>query len=374
MIIGVLKEIKDNENRVALTPSGADTLVRQGHRVLIQDGAGVNTGFRDDEYREAGAAMLAGPGDIAGQADILVKVKEPLPEEYPLFEMLRGKALFTFLHLAGSERELTERLLEHRITAIGYETVEDSSGALPILRPMSQIAGVFAVQSGAEYLHNKYGGAGKTLGAIDGAPSALVTVAGGGTAGSSAAKTAAGMGAQVTLFEISDNRIEALEQEFSHVRNISIRKSEPDALMAALKRTDLLIGAVLVSGKRAPVVVKEEMVKGMKHGTVIIDIAIDQGGCIALSHPTSHSDPIFRVDGKIFCCIPNLPGQVACQSTQALTAASFPYLLAMAGKGIMSTLSDDCHFARGLNTHDGFIANHAVAESLGMTERYRAFP
>jgi alanine dehydrogenase len=373
MIIGTIKEIKDSENRVALTPHGARELREHGHTVLIQKGAGVNTGFSDQSYERVGAELIERPIDVVIRADLLVKVKEPLPGEYGLLDNFREKTLFTFLHLAGAEVNLTEKLLANNITAIGYETVENESGELPILRPMSQMAGVLAVQYGAEYLQNKYGGIGTSLGKIDNAPRAKVTVLGGGAVGTASARTAAGMGALVTIIELNDMRIAALKKDFESYLNVSVVKSNPVALTAALGKTDLLICAVLVAGSRAPVVVSEENVRGMKRGAVIIDVAIDQGGSTAYSRPTSHSHPIFAVEGRIFCCIPNMPGQAALQATLALTNTSLPYLLTMADGGILPTLRKYWNFARGLNTYEGFITHRAVADSLCMQDRYREF-
>jgi alanine dehydrogenase len=373
MIISTLKETKNNENRVALTPEAVKELVKNNHKVLIQENAGLNAGFSDELYKKAGAEIIERPIDIVKKADLLVKVKEPIPKEYCLLDNFKGKILFTYLHLAAADKELTERLVRNKITSIAYETVEDKDGNLPLLKPMSQVAGVLAVQYGAEYLQKKYGSIGITLGKINNAPSAEVMVIGGGTVGATAARTAAGMGANVTLFEIREERILELKKQFSHYDNLSIIKSTKESLIEALKKAHLLIGAVLVAGARAPIVITNDMIKVMKKGAVMVDVAIDQGGCIYTSKPTSHSDPIFKVDGKICCCITNMPGQAVFQSTQALTNSTFPYLIKIANDGVLESLRKDKYFARGLNTYDGFITYKAVAGSLGMLNIYKQF-
>jgi alanine dehydrogenase len=370
--IGILKEIKNNENRVALTPEGVKELV-SNHKVLVQKGAGIGTGFSDKEYREAGAEIIEEPIQIVKQSDIIVKVKEPLPEEYTIFDEFKGKTLFTYLHLAAADKQLTEKLLECNITSIGYETVEDEKGNLPLLKPMSQIAGVLAVQYGAEFLQKKYGGLGITLGKIDNAPSAEVMVIGGGNVGATSARTAAGMGANVTLFDINEEKIMELKAKYIHYDNLTILKSTPENLQEKIKKADLIIGAVLVAGAKAPIVITKEMVNLMKKKAVMMDVAIDQGGCMCVSKPTTHSNPIFDVDGKICCCITNMPGQVALQSTQALTNATLPYLLKMANKGVLETLKQDINFAKGLNTYNGKITYKAVADSLDLQDKYEEF-
>ena len=301
-----------------------------------------------------------------------MKVKEPLESEYELLDNFKGKILYTYLHLAGVPRSLTEKLLENKITAIAYETVV-SKKELPLLKPMSQVAGVLAVQYGAEYLQKKYGGRGVTLGIIENAPIANVVVVGGGVVGSTAARTAAGMGARVKILEISDEKISELKERFSIYDNLEVLKSEKDSLFSAVSEADLLIGAVLVAGARAPIVVTEEIVKNMKKGAVIVDVAIDQGGCVFGSRATSHDNPIYKNEnGVIYCCIPNMPGQVALQSTQALTNSTLPYLLKLADKGI-EALREDEGFAKGLNTYDGRITNELVARDLGMMDKYQSF-
>jgi len=374
--IATIKEIKDNENRVGLTPDGAKRLVLSGHEVIVQAGAGLGAGFSDADYLAAGAKIMDNPVDIIQRADILVKVKEPIGAEYHLLDMFQGKVLFTYLHLAAAPKELTEKLLENRITAIAYETVEDGEGNLPLLFPMSQVAGVLATQYGAEYLQKKYGGRGVTLGIIEGAPLAEVVVVGGGTVGTAAARLAAGMGARVTMLEAKDERIRELWEKFLHYENVTIVKSGPgdvEYLKAAVKKADLLVGAVLVPGAKAPIVVTEKMVQSMKPGAVIVDVAIDQGGCVYGSHATMHSNPIFRNEnGIIYCCVANMPGQAALQSTQALTNSTLPYLLRLAERGL-DALQEDPGFLKGLNAYGGKITYRAVAEDLGMLNQYAAF-
>lgn len=377
MIIATLKEIKNNENRVGLTPYGAAELVKEGHRVIVQQTAGIGSGFSDTEYKEAGAEIMKNPEDIVKIADILVKVKEPLPAEYNLLEQFAGKILFTYLHLSGVDKRLTKVLMNNNITAIAYETVQNEQGLLPLLAPMSEIAGVLAVQYGAEYLQKKYGGRGVTLGRITGTNSAHVVVMGGGFVGMTAAKTAAGMGSQVKLFDISQARVDTLNKEVKEYLGPSLGKNfeaivpKGENLNDALKEANLLVGAVLVAGAKAPEVVSEEQIKMMKEGSVVVDVSIDQGGCIWGSRATSHSEPTFEIYGKIFCCVPNMPGQVSRQSTMALTNATLPYLKMIAKRGAEAMLKADARFARGLNTYKGFITYESVAKDLGMLEQYK---
>lgn len=379
MIIATLKEIKDQENRVGLTPRGVKELVSFKHRVIIQKDAGKEAGFPDEEYVNAGAEIMETPEEIVQAADIIVKVKEPLPQEYPLLELMKGKTLFTYLHLSACEKELTQALVDNEITAIAYETVEDEKGSLPLLAPMSEIAGVLSVQYGAQYLQKRYNGRGVTLGRISRAKRARVVVVGGGYVGATAAKTAAGMGAKVTLFDINPKVIRRLKKEFREYlgeylfyHNIKLYKPEYSFFARAIEHCDLLVGAVLVAGTKAPQVVTENHVKRMQKGAVIVDVAIDQGGCVWGSKPTSHSEPIYEIDGKIFCCICNMPGQVARQSTQALTSATLPYLINMANEGVINSLEANERFAQGLNTFKGHVTYESVAKDLGMVEQYKA--
>jgi alanine dehydrogenase len=375
--IGTITEIKDNENRVGLTPEGVKQLVEDGHKVLVQRHAGKGAGFHDHDYTEAGAEIRLDPESIARDCDILVKVKEPVPAEYHLLELLAGKTLFTYLHLSGVEKSLTEKLLKEKITGIAYETVQDTQGGLPLLKPMSEVAGVLAIQYGAEYLQKKYHGRGKTLGEITGVPRSHVVVIGAGVVGLKSAQTAAGMGSEVTLFDV---REEALKRAGDQLKaylgdhlmsHVHLEISTPEKLNEALAHADVLVGAVLVPGTKAPKVVSAEQVHLMKAGAVVVDVAIDQGGCIEGARATTHSDPIYMVDDKIFCCVANMPGQAAHQSTYALTNATLPYLRRLANETTpFASFKEDMGFARGLNTHQGKITYKAVAEDLNMKDHY----
>lgn len=380
MVIGTLREIKNNENRVGLTPAGVAELVKHGHRVLVQETAGIGSGYSDHDYLDAGAELKRDPGDIAEEVDILVKVKEPVRDEFYWLDLLEGKTLFTYLHLSGVDKSLTKRLVKRNITAIAYETVEDENGRLPLLAPMSEIAGVLSVQYGAQYLQKKYGGAGVTMGHITGTDLSHTVIIGAGVSGEFAARTALGMGGFVTLFEIRDERIAELRALFDdlfgpHIgKNLEILKPEEPVYSERIAQADLLVGAVLVKGARAPEVVSEDQVRSMKRGSVIIDISIDQAGCIWGSRSTTHEEPTYEIDGKIYCCVTNMPGQVARQSTQALTSATLPYLLKMADEGVVKSLTDSYNnsgrFAQGLNTHKGKITYEAVAKDLSMEGEY----
>ena len=382
MIIGTLKEIKDNENRVGLTPYGVRELVEEGHRVIVQEAAGLGSGFSDSEYKECGAEIMRNPEDIVREVEILVKVKEPVPSEYNLLEQFAGKTLFTYLHLSGVDKRLTKVLVNNNITAIAYETVEDENGRLPLLAPMSQVAGVLAVQYGAQYLQKKYGGRGITLGVIEGTGSARVVVIGGGVVGTASAVTAAGMGCRVKLFDINQARVDELNKDIKEYLGPNLGKNfeavvpNSENYDQALREANLVVGAVLVAGAKAPEVVSEQQVKDMKEGTVIVDVSIDQGGCIWGSKATTHSDPIYEIYGKIFCSVANMPGQVSRQSTMALTNATLPYLKMIAKDGaeplIKQSLSGDGRFARGLNTYKGHLTYEAVAHDLGFEDKYKA--
>ncbi len=380
LTIGTVTEIKDNENRVGLTPEGVKELVADGHKVLVQRHAGKGAGFHDHEFMDAGAEIRFDAESIAKDCDILVKVKEPIPAEYHLLELLNGKILYTYLHLSGVPKSLTEKLLAENITAIAYETVEDADGGLPLLKPMSEIAGVLAVQYGAEYLQKKYHGRGKTLGEISGVERAHVLVIGAGIVGLASAKTAAGMGCQVTILDINEKVIVSAEREMAAylgeylMGHVEIKMSTEEILNEELAKADVLVGAVLVPGTKAPRVVSAEQIHLMKDGAVVVDVAIDQGGCVEGARATTHSEPIYEVDGKIFCCVANMPGQVAYQSTQALTNATLPYLKKLANEtSHLASLTEDRGFARGLNTYKGKITFEAVAKDLAMEEQYDAF-
>ncbi len=363
MIIGCLKEVKDNENRVALTPGCVEELLKKGHEVLVENYAGNGSGFSDKMYKNMGAKLKANPGEICKLSDIVVKVKEPLKNEYGLLEELKGKMLFTYLHLAAAEKSLTEKLLEQKITAIAYETVE-YNGKLPLLEPMSEVAGGLAAQFAAQYLQIKYGGKGKSMTSIHGVEPVNVVIVGGGVVGAAAAEKCAGMGANVVIFEKNKEVINELAKYMP--KNAKILYPSTDGLRKAVAKADAVIGAVLVHGAKAQKIITEDMVNSMENGSVIVDVAIDQGGCVWGSRPTTHSDPIYTINGKIFCCITNMPGQVAHDSTKALTNATLPYLLKIAEKGINKMAKEDPGFAKGINTINGKLTCKPVADALGL--------
>jgi alanine dehydrogenase len=377
MIIATIKEIKDNENRVGLIPSNVKPLIELGSEVWVQKGAGVNSGFSDEEYEKEGAKIVESEEEIVKNCDILVKVKEPIKEEYRLLELMKGKTLYTYLHLSGVEPELTRELMKNRITAIAYETIEDENGLLPCLKPMSEIAGILSIQFGAQYLQRKYNGRGITLGKIDGLWAANVLIMGGGIAGRTAARTAAGMGSNVIVVEKYPEKIEQLKKYLNETLgktdNIKILSSSDESISEHIKEADLLVGAVLIAGAKAPKVVSEEQVKSMRNGSVIVDISIDQGGCIWGSRPTSHSNPIYELEGKIYCCITNMPGQASRQSTYALNRTTFPHLKEMAKKGVINYLKENKYFAKGLNVFNGKIALKQVALDLNMEKDFEEF-
>lgn len=362
MDIGIPTEIKDNESRVALTPAGAEALLAQGHRVHVQRGAGMGSGFGDAEYAAAGATLTDAAG-AWGRA-LVVKVKEPLPTEYAF---LRGQMLFTYLHLAGVDRTLTDALLASRTTGIGYETVRDASGHLPLLAPMSAIAGNMAVAVGAWYLARPHGGIGVQLGRVLGESHGRVIVIGDGVVGSHAAASAAALGAEVVLFGIDPARGAALRAE---IPGVDWRQSTADAITAELPQADLLVGAVLLPGARAPHVVSADGVRRMRPGTVIVDVSIDQGGCIETARPTRHSDPVYTVDGVTHYCVTNMPGAYPRTATLALTQATLPYLRQLAAGG-RAALAANPALAAGVNTLDGYLTHLACARDLGLTAGYR---
>lgn len=375
MIIATLREVKDNENRVGLTPNGVKKLIDAGHTVIVERQAGWGSGFTDAMYEEVGAHLRDSAYQIVQRADIIVKIKEPVPAEYYWLDLFKEKILFTYLHLSGVDPKLTDKLLENRITAIAYETVA-RNGKLPLLAPMSQVAGVLACQYGAHYLQKKHGGAGVSLGYIDGADQALTVIVGAGFVGRTAAATAGGMGGKVVLLDINPKVIVAAKKELKSrlgpklFQNITAQATNEKITREWVKKADLLIGAVLIPGAKAPCVVSEAMIHSMKRGAVIVDVAIDQGGCIWGSRPTTHRHPIYDLDGKIYCCIPNMPGQVAHQSTQALTAATLPYLLEIAEVGAVEALRRDANLLRGLNTFQGKITYESVARDLALQHLY----
>jgi alanine dehydrogenase len=361
VIIGIPKEIKDNEYRVALTPAGAHTLTQAGHPILIESGAGEGSGFSDDEYIDAGAKTVPTNADAFRKAEMVMKVKEPLPEEYDLLS--EGVLLFTYLHLAAEE-ELTHVLMESGATAIAYETVQLPDGSLPLLTPMSEVAGRMSVQVAAHYLEKMRGGRGKLLGGVPGVLPADVVIIGGGTVGTNATQMALGMGASVLILDISADRLRYLSEVLHG--NLMTLASNPLNIAEAVKRADVVIGAVLLPGAKAPHLVTREMVKSMKLGSVIVDVAVDQGGCIETTRATSHSDPIFVVDGVIHYCVTNMPGAVPRTSTYALSNATLPYAVKLANRGFAEAVKEDSALAKGVNIHKGYITCSAVAESFGL--------
>lgn len=365
MIVGVPKEIKNNENRVAITPAGVQAMVKAGHQVVIEKNAGVGSGFSDDDYRQAGAEVLQDARAVFQTADMIMKVKEPLPPEYDLFS--EGQVLFTYLHLAP-EPELTRLLMKKKIVAIAYETVQLDDGSLPLLMPMSEVAGRMAVQIGAQFLEKVYGGRGILLGGVPGVPPANVVIIGGGIVGMNAAKMAAGMGAQVTVLDISAEKLRYLDDVFQG-RVVTLMSNSYN-IAQAVRRADLLIGAVLIPGARAPKLVTEEMVKTMKPGSVIVDVAIDQGGSIeTVDRVTTHAEPTYVKHGVIHYSVANMPGAVPRTSTLALTNATLPYALELANKGYLRAIRENRALARGVNVYNGFVTYKAVAEAHGLPYR-----
>ena len=364
MHIGVPKEIKDRENRVALTPTGARQLAAAGHTVSVEHAAGVGSGFADEEYAAAGAHLV--DAAMAWRADLVVKVKEPLESEY---RFLRHQLVFTYFHLAGVSPSLTDALIDARTTAIAYETVEDSKGGLPLLAPMSGVAGSMAPTIGNYYLAKFNGGRGMLLGQVLGQAFGRVLVIGDGVVGRHAARTAIAMGTRVTLAGRQRERVPELQRELSDRFEFIV--SGPETIAAAIRSSDLVIGAVLVRGARAPVVVTRPMVEAMQPGTVIVDVSIDQGGCVETSHPTSHSAPVYVEHGVIHYCVTNMPGAYPRTSTLALTTATFPYVQRLADRGLASC-SDDPGFAKGVNTYAGAITCRAVADALDRMDVYRS--
>jgi alanine dehydrogenase len=361
MRVGVPTEIKNNEFRVAITPAGVAELTRRGHDVVIQAGAGEGSSISDADFKSAGAEIISGAGLVWEHADLLLKVKEPIGPEYAL--MRRGQTLFTYLHLAASSA-CTEALLRSGTTSIAYETVQTADGALPLLAPMSEVAGRLAAQVGAYHLMKPAGGRGVLMGGVPGVGPADVVVIGGGTAGYNAARVASGMGAHVTVFDVNIAKLRDLDAEFGgHIRT---RYSSRLELEGAVKRADLVIGAVLVPGAKAPKLVSNSLVAQMKPGAVLVDIAIDQGGCFEDSRPTTHDEPTFNVHDTVFYCVANMPGSVPRTSTFALTNATMPYLLSLADKGWRAACRADPALAKGLSTHDGALLNARVAHDLDL--------
>ena len=364
MRISVPTEVKNNEYRVALTPAGVHDLVRSGHEVFVQSGAGAGSSMPDAEYAEAGATLLDDAAEVWSRAELLLKVKEPIASEYDNFR--DDLTLFTYLHLAA-DRPLTERLLADGVTAIAYETVQLPGGGLPLLAPMSEVAGRLAPLVGANTLLRSNGGLGLLMSGVPGTRPATVTVIGGGVAGANAAVIASGMGADVTIFDTNIPRLRMLDDHFAG--RVKTAASNPLDLRRAVIDSDLVIGSVLIPGARAPKLVTNEMVAQMRPGSVLVDIAVDQGGCFEDTHPTTHDDPTFSVHGTVFYCVANMPGAVPNTSTSALTNATLPYVRQIAGRGWREALSADAALAGGLNTAKGVVVNDGVAVAHGLTAR-----
>lgn len=361
MIVGVPKEIKNGENRVGITPTGVKSLVMAGHQVLVGVGAGLASGIEDAQMAASGATLLEDAAEIWSRAEMVVKVKEPLPAEYDYLR--QGQVLFTYLHLASDER-LTEELLQRRVVAIGYETIQTPDGLLPSLIPMSEIAGRLAPQIGASLLESHNGGRGILLGGVPGVPPADVVIVGCGFVGMNAAKIAMGMGAHVTLLDVNHERLRAADDIFHG--NCFTLHSNPHTLERAASYADLLIGAVLLPGARAPVLVTEDMVRSMKSGSVILDVAVDQGGCVETIRPTTHAEPTYIKHGVIHYGVPNMPARVPRTSTFALTNRTLSYALEIANQGFAAAARQDPAIAKGIQTLDGKVVHRAVAESLNL--------
>ena len=361
MIVGLPKEIKDNEYRVGLTPAGVRALTDAGHQVIVEKNAGEGSGFEDALYQRAGARIIDSPDDVWANGEMIVKVKEPIAPEYP--RMRAGQLLFTYLHLAP-DFELTKQLLERKVTGIAYETITDRRGTLPLLTPMSEVAGRMAIQVGAHYLEKMSGGRGILLGGVPGVPAARVVIIGGGVVGTNAAKIAVGMGAHVTIIDNNLDRLRELDDIF--LSKISTLASSAYMIHDAISHSDLIIGAVLVPGAAAPKLVTKNMLKDVPNGAVIVDVAVDQGGCIETTHPTTHSNPTYYVEGVLHYCVANMPGAVPRTSTFALTNATLPYALKLANKGFYKAIRSDSGLKEGVNTYAGDCTYEAVAAAQGI--------
>lgn len=360
MIVGIPKEIKNNENRVSLTPAGARELVQRGHTVYVQHTAGINSGFSDEDYEKAGAHILPAIEDVYAIAEMIIKVKEPIECEYSLVR--KGQLVFTYFHFA-CDKELTEAMMRSGAVCLAYETVTDKQGRLPLLIPMSEVAGRMSTQEGARFLEKPQGGRGILLGGVPGVKPARVLVLGGGIVGTNAALMAAGLGADVTICDISLPRLRQLSEFMP--KNVKTLFSSPHNIEQELPATDLVIGAVLIPGAKAPHLITRPMLKLMKKGTVLVDVAIDQGGCFETSHPTTHAEPTYEVDGIVHYCVANIPGAVPCTSTLALTNATLPYALKLADLGWEKACESDPGLKNGLNIVNGKVVFPAVAEAFG---------
>ncbi len=361
MIVGVPKEIKRDEYRVGLLPVGVEELVRAGHEVIVEAGAGLGSGLPDHDYLRHGAEMVAGPEELYGQAEMIIKVKEPQPEEIALLR--KGQIVFTYFHFAA-DRQLTEGVLDSGCIAVAYETLGDGRGRLPLLTPMSEVAGRMSIQEGAKYLERPQMGRGILLGGVPGVEPAHITILGGGVVGANAAKVAAGFGAHIGLLDIDMDRLRYLDDIMP--KNVTALFSDRHTIREQLKRADLVVGSVLVPGAKAPQLVDSEDLRLMKPGSVIIDVAIDQGGCVATARPTTHSDPTYIVDEVVHYCVTNMPGAVGRTSTFALCNVTLPWALRIANRGLLEAAKTLPPVARAINIHEGEVTNRAVAETFDM--------
>lgn len=361
MKIGLPKEIKDNEYRVGLTPAGVRALTDAGHKVFVETNAGMGSGFEDSLYKKAGAKILPNADEVWATGDMIVKVKEPIKPEYP--RMREGQLLFTYLHLAP-DFELTKQLMKRKVTGVAYETITDRKGTLPLLTPMSEVAGRMAVQVGAHYLEKMNGGRGVLLGGVPGVAAANVVIIGGGVVGINSAKMAIGLGAQVIIIDRDLDRLRYLDDVFG--ASIQTMASSTYAIHEACIHADLIVGAVLVTGAAAPKLITREMLKDLRRGVVLVDVAVDQGGCFETTHATKHSDPIYYVDDVLHYAVANMPGAVPRTSTFALTNATLPYALTLANKGFKDAIASDNGLKEGVNTYGGYLTYEAVATSQGL--------
>jgi len=366
VIIGIPREVKRDEYRVAILPVGVEELVRRGHQVLVEAGAGLGSGLFDHDYLEQGAELVSSPKEIYERADMVLKVKEPQQEELPLIR--RGQTVFCYFHFAA-DRQLTEAMLATGATAVAYETLEDERGRLPLLTPMSEVAGRMSVQEGAKYLERPQMGRGILLGGVPGVAPANITILGGGVVGANAAKIAAGFNANIGLLDINMDRLRYLDDIMSP--NVDVLFSDRHTIRQQLQRADLVIGAVLIPGAKAPRLVEEEDLKLMQPGSVIIDVAIDQGGCVATSRPTTHSEPTYIVDDVVHYCVTNMPGAVGRTSTFALCNVTLRWVLEIAERGIVEAASNSPPIARAVNIHEGAVTNRPVAETFDMPHSAR---
>jgi alanine dehydrogenase len=361
MIVGVPREIKLDEYRVAMLPVGVEELVRRGHSVIVEAGAGLGSGIADHDYLKQGCDMVSGPQEIFERADLIVKVKEPMPEEWPLIR--KGQALFTYFHFAA-DRKLTEAMLASGATSIAYETLADDRGRLPLLTPMSEVAGRMSIQEGAKYLERPQQGRGILLGGVPGVAPACITILGGGVVGANAAKIAAGFNADITILDVNMDRLRYLDDIMPP--NVNCLFSDRHTIREQIRKADLVVGAVLIPGAKAPMLVEKDDLQRMQPGSVIIDVAIDQGGCIATSRPTSHSNPTYMVNDVLHYCVTNMPGAVGRTSTFALCNVTLPWVIEIAERGIEAAARDLKPVARAINTFAGEVTNKAVAETFGL--------